>query len=168
MLDASSIIDRMKRCLGARSDARLADALGVSRGAVSLWRKKDAVPANHVISVGQTTGISLDWLFTGKEIEPTKEEKEGTWYKRNPIENARPERFLLDIAVSEVMYWSRQMGFSLDRQSPSALAGKIYLSYENNQIRYLELTRAGGFPHDEAVTALLRPYQGGDQRDESV
>jgi hypothetical protein len=168
MLDAASIIDRMKKCMRASSDARLAAALGVSPGAVSLWRKKDNVPASQVVRVGQETGISLDWLFTGKDIGEVQHEGPEGWYKDMARADSRPERFLLEVSIAEVMYWSRQMGFTLDKESPAALAGKIYLSYENNQVRYFQLTSAGGFGHDEAVAALMRPFRNGDEAGESV
>ena len=42
--DVGREIDAMKDAVGAANDAQLAEFIGVSRTAVSLWRKRNSIP----------------------------------------------------------------------------------------------------------------------------
>lgn len=54
------------------SQDQLAEALGVSRQAVSQWETGDSVPElAKVVDLGRHFGVSLDWLAAGQECRAT-------------------------------------------------------------------------------------------------
>lgn len=61
------------------SQDQLAEALGVSRQAVSQWETGDSVPElAKVVDLGRHFGVSLDWLAAGQDcrVLPPKESTE--------------------------------------------------------------------------------------------
>jgi DNA-binding transcriptional regulator YdaS (Cro superfamily) len=42
----------------AGTQQKLADIVGVSKMAVSLWRKKGHIPAEHILKIEKATGVS--------------------------------------------------------------------------------------------------------------
>lgn len=61
---SNDIIDRLKIALSISSDKELGDILGVSKAAVSNWRKRNSIDFERVFSVCER--INLDWLMTGE------------------------------------------------------------------------------------------------------
>ncbi len=59
---------RIKRAFGDDSDGRIAEALGTTRAAVSLWRTNKSVPdAKRLIRAAEVTGVRQEWFTTGEE-----------------------------------------------------------------------------------------------------
>ena len=65
VLEADSIIERMKSAAGMKSDSDLARCLGVTPQAIYKFRKQGRLPADLVVSYAFDAGLSLDWLATG-------------------------------------------------------------------------------------------------------
>lgn len=60
---SNDILDRLKLALSISSDKDLGEALGVSKAAVSNWRKRNSIDLERVFSVCEH--INFDWLITG-------------------------------------------------------------------------------------------------------
>lgn len=61
---SNDILDRLKTALSISSDKGLGEALGVSKAAVSNWRKRNSIDLERVFSVCER--INFDWLITGR------------------------------------------------------------------------------------------------------
>lgn len=59
------IIDRMRQAAEAKTDLALAAFLEVPRGTIASWRRRNAVPLEHVMAFAVKARVSLDWLLTG-------------------------------------------------------------------------------------------------------
>lgn len=44
----------------------LGDLLGISSGTISTWVRRDFFPGDVVVTCALDTGVSLEWLATGK------------------------------------------------------------------------------------------------------
>lgn len=60
----NDILNRLKDALSISNDQELGKALGVTKGAISNWRKRNSIDYDRVFSICER--ISLDWLFTGE------------------------------------------------------------------------------------------------------
>lgn len=109
--------DRIRR---ARSRAKLsqqglANQIGVQRSAVAQWEKTGGnLPSmHHLIDIALATGVTLEWLGTGRG--PVKPDEE-TW---------TPAVQSLDYAQDETEYQCLQDLRRLPRQLRESLAGII-------------------------------------------
>lgn len=64
--DAAAVLGRLSEVAGARNDAALARALGVSRQSLSSWRKRGPVPFEVTVKFAAERGLSLDFLLLGR------------------------------------------------------------------------------------------------------
>lgn len=87
---SNDILDRLKTALSISSDKDLGDALGVSKAAVSNWRKRNSIDLERVFSVCEH--INLDWLITGRG-------RMGVESNEPPVERSNSE--LMDGIVSQ-------------------------------------------------------------------
>lgn len=65
-LEASEIIERLKRAIGVQTDADLAALLDVTRTTLSNWRSRNSVPLARLRPVCKRLGVPLDYLVTGR------------------------------------------------------------------------------------------------------
>lgn len=71
---SGAILDRLKEALQLPNDKELANKLGISKAAISNWRKRNSIDLERVFSVCEQ--INIDWLLTGEgsmsneELEP--------------------------------------------------------------------------------------------------
>ena len=65
---SSEILDRMREALSLRSDAELAQHLGVSKTTLSSWRTRNKVPYEQCIKVSTDMEIDVEWLLTGDGV----------------------------------------------------------------------------------------------------
>ena len=70
-----AIVDRMKVVVGVSKDVELADALGVSRSQVAVWKIRDRMPLSECVTIAEQHKVSLDWLVLGRG-QPGIEEPE--------------------------------------------------------------------------------------------
>lgn len=61
----SAILHRMKDLTGARTDAELSKALGISPQTLSSWKIRESIPYALCMELAQEQGVSLDWLLLG-------------------------------------------------------------------------------------------------------
>lgn len=67
MLDINAIFDRICQEKGLKTDAALADFLGVSKSAINQSRTKGT--ANLWTLIERCEGMDLNWLFLGHRAE---------------------------------------------------------------------------------------------------
>lgn len=72
-----AMVDRMKMVVGVTKDVELADALGVSRSQVAVWKIRDRMPLSECVTLAEQHKVSLDWLILGR-AQPGIEEPELT------------------------------------------------------------------------------------------
>lgn len=71
---SGAILNRLKEALQLPNDKELANTLGISKAAISNWRKRNSIDLDRVFSVCEQ--INIDWLLTGEgsmsneELEP--------------------------------------------------------------------------------------------------
>jgi hypothetical protein len=61
-----TVMQRVALAIGARSDADLARALGISTGDYSQRKGRSRVPWDRVIRLADSRSVSADWLLTGE------------------------------------------------------------------------------------------------------
>ena len=61
---SDDILDRLKTALSLKSDTDLGNRLGVSKAAISNWRKRNTIDYPLVFSFCEH--INIDWLITGR------------------------------------------------------------------------------------------------------
>lgn len=61
---SNDILDRLKEALSIPSDQELGNTLGVSKAAISNWRKRNSIYFERVFSVCEH--INFDWVMTGE------------------------------------------------------------------------------------------------------
>ncbi|SPJ35232.1 LexA family transcriptional regulator [Kushneria phyllosphaerae] len=69
MATTSAVIDRMKSRLGITYNKELADALGVSTGAIGNWKARGTIPIDECLAFCESHNVSLDWLVRGRGPE---------------------------------------------------------------------------------------------------
>ena len=103
----NDILDRLKSALSLNSDQDLANALQVSKAAVSNWRKRNSLDYDRVFSICEH--INLDWLLTGhglmtesddSTVHINQSSKEET-RPRIPFEAAAGSLSIISQSVSE-------------------------------------------------------------------
>jgi phage repressor protein C with HTH and peptisase S24 domain len=67
-------VERLIQATGGRSVAALANVLGVSHQAIYNARNKGVIPKGWYIDVAQATGVSVDWLLSGRGSRGLPEE----------------------------------------------------------------------------------------------
>ncbi len=65
-LDVESIIERVKECVGVKTNLELSDLLGIKQNTVSAWKKRGNIDLASIITLCEPTGVSMDWLLYGK------------------------------------------------------------------------------------------------------
>jgi hypothetical protein len=65
-LSAKSVLDRLQKALGVKSDSALSRLLGVNRATLGNWRTRDSVPYSICVNYSIDKGISLNWLLAGQ------------------------------------------------------------------------------------------------------
>lgn len=62
----TDIINRMKTVLGIQLDKELSEALGGSRGFISVLKNRGTIPYDECVNIALDRNISLDWLILGR------------------------------------------------------------------------------------------------------
>jgi transcriptional regulator with XRE-family HTH domain len=61
-----AVLRRMMDAYGFRTQKELGDLLGISTATISTWIRRNFFPGDVVIACALDTGVSLEWLATGK------------------------------------------------------------------------------------------------------
>lgn len=64
--DIEAIFDRMKIATNSKNDTQLCKYMGKSSSTVSGWKNGAVPPWNGLWELHHKTGVSIDWLLTGK------------------------------------------------------------------------------------------------------
>ena len=72
----STFMKRISAATPVRSQAQLAQVLGVHRSAVSQAKRNDAVPFKWILSLAGIFGLRVEWLATGRGRAAASEEPE--------------------------------------------------------------------------------------------
>lgn len=92
------IIERIKEAEGLKSDASLADFLGISKPALANWRARNSIDYDVVFS--KCEHLDFNWLVTGKKTEPLPEAVKSDDGEKQ--ESHRPAHFLPLIPIDAV------------------------------------------------------------------
>lgn len=65
-LDVELIIERVKKCLGLKTNIELATRLNIKQNTISAWKKRGNIDFPKIITACEATGVSMDWLLYGK------------------------------------------------------------------------------------------------------
>ncbi|MCW2479155.1 phage repressor protein CI [Candidatus Symbiopectobacterium sp. NZEC135] len=61
-----AVLRRMLDAYGFSTQKELSDLLGISTATISTWVRRDFFPGDVVVACALDTGVSLEWLATGK------------------------------------------------------------------------------------------------------
>lgn len=68
-----AVLRRMLDAYGFSTQKELGDLLGISTATISTWIRRNFFPGDVVIACALDTGVSLEWLATGKGIANTEQ-----------------------------------------------------------------------------------------------
>ncbi|HBM3195295.1 phage repressor protein CI [Klebsiella pneumoniae] len=69
-----TVLRRILDAYGFNMQKELGDLLGISSGTISTWIRRDFFPGDVVVTCALDTGVSLEWLATGKgQMRDSKE-----------------------------------------------------------------------------------------------
>ncbi|MCE9732250.1 MULTISPECIES: phage repressor protein CI [Pectobacterium] len=73
-----AVLRRMMDAYGFSTQKELGDLLGISTATISTWIRRDFFPGDVVIACALDTGVSLEWLATGKGKATEHRESDNT------------------------------------------------------------------------------------------
>ncbi|KFF61423.1 repressor [Pectobacterium brasiliense] len=73
-----AVLRRMMDAYGFRTQKELGDLLGISTATISTWIRRNFFPGDVVIACALDTGVSLEWLATGKGKATEHRESDNT------------------------------------------------------------------------------------------
>ncbi|KGA31361.1 repressor [Pectobacterium brasiliense] len=73
-----AVLRRMMDAYGFSTQKELSDLLGISTATISTWIRRDFFPGDVVIACALDTGVSLEWLATGKGKATEHRESDNT------------------------------------------------------------------------------------------
>ena len=65
-LSANSVLDRLQKALGVKSDSALSRVLGINRATLGNWRTRNSVPYSICVNFSIDNSISLNWMLAGQ------------------------------------------------------------------------------------------------------
>lgn len=93
MNDFLNFFKRLELITNAKNDSDIARAFGISRSAISHFKKSEKFPAETLVEYCLTNDVSIDWLLTGygsakkslisNSPDPAVE-KINTWLRAHP------------------------------------------------------------------------------------
>lgn len=60
------VVDRLLKAYGFSTQRELVEKIGVGQGTVNTWIRREYFPGEAVVQCALDTGVSLEWLVTGK------------------------------------------------------------------------------------------------------
>lgn len=106
-----TVLRRILDAYGFTMQKQLCELLGISSGTVSTWVRRNYFPGDVVVTCALDTGVSLQWLATGKGNQHVE-------LKVAPYDNAIPKKILNAGILDDAGEWMSDLSF-LPKQ-PSA------------------------------------------------
>lgn len=76
--------DRIKKLRGSESQEVFGKKIGVSSQYISRIEKGTSLPSIDIaLKIAEIYGVTLDWIYTGKEMEKSVEEQEGVYLTKD-------------------------------------------------------------------------------------
>lgn len=104
------IFDRLKSKLLIEKDVELAKILNISPGKLGVWRTRNFIPFELLITLCRERGININWLLTGEE--PMEREKGLEVYAQAPasmIEEEKEAKYGVDMETERVITLLKDM-----------------------------------------------------------
>lgn len=98
------VLRRIMDAYGFSLQKQLCDLLEISSGTVSTWVRRDYFPGDVVVACALDTGVSLQWLATGK----------GEQYcdiRDRAITDSIPRKNLISGVLQDAGHWNADLGF---------------------------------------------------------
>lgn len=91
MESSLELAERLRKALDAAGvkDAALAQACGVTRAAVSQWRRTGQIHKRHLETVARVTGKPVSWLLGGPDVSTEMARLLALWEALSPIEREK-------------------------------------------------------------------------------
>ncbi|WP_275783569.1 helix-turn-helix domain-containing protein [Pararhizobium gei] len=71
--DAALTIERAKKLQGFKHDQELAEFLEVSRTSLASWKRRNSIPARHLLRMVWGSDRTVDWVVNGEEKQTVDE-----------------------------------------------------------------------------------------------
>lgn len=110
------VLRRIMDAYGFTLQKQLCELLGISSGTVSTWVRRNYFPGDVVVTCALDTGVSLQWLATGKGVQPGESAKEST-------ATAIPRKNLTAGMLQDAGNWTVDLSFI-----PYTLGNPIFIS----------------------------------------
>lgn len=157
-VDPSAVIARMKEVLGVETDGQLARCLGITRGAISHWRKDQKIPMDRVVDVGNRASVNLGWLLHGRGDMRHRRYRPGGSDSSFDADEAL-DWGVMEIAIRQVERQLKAIGVKktddAERHTVSNLFVLIKLLY-TNYMEYLRSLLAEGIGREQSLILLER------------
>lgn len=98
------VLRRIMDAYGFTLQKQLCDLLEISSGTVSTWVRRDYFPGDVVVACALDTGVSLEWLATGKGAKPSS-----TAYSTSS--KIIPKMLLKSGVLNEIGTWNVELDF---------------------------------------------------------
>lgn len=98
------VLRRIMDAYGFTLQKQLCELLGISSGTVSTWVRRNYFPGDVVVTCALDTGVSLEWLATGKGVQAGASAKENT-------ATAIPRKNLMAGVLQEAGSWVGDLSF---------------------------------------------------------
>lgn len=98
------VLRRIMDAYGFTLQKQLCELLGISSGTVSTWVRRNYFPGDVVVTCALDTGVSLEWLATGKGTHLAESVKESTGM-------AIPHKNLIAGVLQDAGNWSVDISF---------------------------------------------------------
>ena len=142
---------RLKRRLGADSDAGLAERLDVTASTVANWRRRGSIPYAVCVQVAMEKGMSLDWLILGEERPELDPDAAGLAAAR--LESAL---WLLEAEDDGAEDEAEDEETVEDLNVDERVIGKLFCIYYDEFSDALERLGGLGFPRERTIELLRK------------
>ena len=90
IIDAKVVLERLKFKLSVKTDAELAEKLGVPYQTLNSWKKRGSIPMDVLVEASEKYHVSLDYMFT---LNNTVEDEDYIYLMYEAAEIAAGEAF---------------------------------------------------------------------------
>jgi transcriptional regulator with XRE-family HTH domain len=111
------VLRRIMDAYGFTLQKQLCELLGISSGTVSTWVRRNYFPGDVVVTCALDTGVSLQWLATGKGSLQNKSNS------LQSVNSSVPRKNLVAGILQEAEFWEINLGFI-----PHAVSKPVFIT----------------------------------------